>query len=752
MASQLATIALAGNPNVGKSTLFNALTGARQHVGNWPGKTVEKKEGRLSIDGREIAVVDLPGTYSLSAYSVEETIARDFLIDEQPSAVVAVADASNLERNLYLVTQLLELELPLILVLNMADTARSRQVNIQLDVLSEKLGNIPVIEMVGNRGIGMDDLYAAIGRLTNAQVVVSSARLQYGEPVEAEIARLIEQINTVPALMARYNPRWLAVKLLEADEALNGALVAQGHAALVTQADAAIGRVTEAHGEDPETLITDQRYRFIDQVIRAAVKRSSTISETRSDRVDRLLTHRTWGLPIFLTLMWVVFQFTANVSAPYVDWIDGLINGPIALAVQQLLAAVGLAGTWVDGLLVSGVLAGVGGVLVFVPVLAFLYLSIAVLEDSGYMARAAFVMDRWMRVLGLHGKSFLPLLLGFGCTVPAIYATRTLENEHDRKLTAFLATFMSCGARLPVYAVFGAAFFGAAAGNLIFALYVLGIGVALVTGVVARRTIYRNIPPQPFVMELPPYRTPHARTVLLQMGSRTARFIKNAATVILACSVILWLLMAVPAPGYAGNFNDVPPENSLFGTVSRTISPVFAPAGFGEWQASGALITGFVAKEVIIGTMAQIYAAEAPTAEADLPDDVPTLIDELRGSVVAFGEATVLTGQEILNIVPRTFNLIPLVDLPEFNLLNQPEEVEDTTALQSALGNVFTPLSALAFCVFILLYVPCMTATAAMRSEFGKRMTAYQMTYTFALAWVAAVLVYQVGQLLGMGV
>lgn len=753
MASDVATIALAGNPNVGKSTLFNALTGARQHVGNWPGKTVEKKEGRFYVDGREIAVVDLPGTYSLSAYSVEEMIARDFLIDTQPRAVVAVADASNLERNLYLVTQLLELELPLILVLNMADTARNRQVHIQREKLSGQLGHIPVIEMIGTRGVGLDDLRQAIGQLTDAQVVVSSVRLNYGDTLEPEIERLSAAITAVPALAARYNPRWLALKLLEADETLTQTMTTLGHGALVAQASAIIEQVTAAQDEDPETLMTDRRYRFIADVMKVAVQRPTQILETRSDRADRIMTHHILGLPIFLLLMWVVFQFTANVSAPYVDWIDGVINGPLAAGATALLGALGLAGTWVASLVVDGIIAGVGGVLVFVPVLAFLYLAIALLEDSGYMARAAFVMDRWMRALGLHGKSFLPLLLGFGCTVPAIYATRTLENEHDRRLTAFLATFMSCGARLPVYAVFGAAFFGAAGGNLIFGLYILGIGVALATGLVARRTIYRNIPPQPFVMELPPYRVPNTRTVLMQMWSRTARFIRNATTVILACSVALWLLMAIPAQPGTGSFNDVSPEDSLFGTLSHVVSPVFAPAGFGNWQASGALITGFVAKEVIVGTMAQIYAGQdVAQADEEAPAEAPTLTGELRGIVTSFGEATVLTAQEVLNIIPRTVNLIPLVQMPEFNLLNLPEEAEDTSALQASLASIFTPLSAVAFNVFILLYVPCMTATAAIRQEFGKRFMGYQMLYTFGIAWVAAVLVFQIGRLLGLGV
>ncbi|MCZ2098173.1 MAG: ferrous iron transport protein B, partial [Anaerolineae bacterium] len=544
VAAQPFVVALAGNPNVGKSTIFNALTGAHQHVGNWPGKTVEKKEGWVSIDGQDILVVDLPGTYSLAAYSVEEVITRDFILHDHPDMVVTVVDASNLERNLYLVCQILELGTPVLIALNMSDTARSRGLQIDPQKLSQALGGTVVVETVGNRGLGLDTLRKALGRAPSAARQMPLC--DYGAPLEAEIDRLQASIEADPALMKQYPARWLSVKLLENDPDLIGHLERAGRQALIAAAQDIIARVTASVGDDPETLITDKRYELISQVVGSAVTRPKHTIETASDRADRIITHRIWGVPIFLFLMWVVFQFTANVSAPYVDWIDGVIAGPLTHWATTLINAAGLGGSWVESLLVDGVIAGVGGVLVFVPVLLFLYFAIAVLEDSGYMARAAFVMDRVMRVIGLHGKSFLPLLIGFGCTVPAIYATRTLENEHDRKTTAFLATFMSCGARLPVYVIFGTAFFGAQAGNLIFALYLLGIGVALVTGLVMKRTIYRNSPPQPFVMELPPYRMPNPRNMWRQMWDRTRGFVRKAGTIILACSVGVWLLLAIP--------------------------------------------------------------------------------------------------------------------------------------------------------------------------------------------------------------
>ncbi len=745
MAAQATKIALAGNPNVGKSTIFNALTGSRQHVGNWPGKTVEKKEGRLRLEGQDVIVVDLPGTYSLTAYSIEEIISRDFIINEHPGAVVAVVDAANLERNLYLVTQLLELEVPVILALNMSDIARGRGLTIDAAKLSTRMNGVPVIETVGNSGIGVDALKEAIQQVArpNESIPVS---IGYDNTLEVEIASLAEAISSFPELAQQYRPRWLAIKLLEADSDITERLVA--YSTLIESADAAAERIENTTGEDAETLITDGRYTFISTIINGALTRPHEMVETTSDKIDRVLTHRLYGVPIFLLLMWVVFQITANVSAPFLDWIDGVIGGPITTWALSILGGVGLGGTWFEALIVDGVIAGVGGVLVFVPVLMSLYLAIGVLEDSGYMARAAFVMDRVMRAMGLHGKSFLPMLVGFGCTVPAVYATRTLENEDDRKLTGFLVTFMSCGARLPVYVVIGAAFFGASSGNLIFGMYLLGIAVALLTGWALKRTVYRDKPPQPFVMELPPYRTPRLRDVWRQTWERTSSFVRKAGTIILATSIVIWLLMAMPVGG-DGSFNDVAPEDSVFGTVSEAASPIFAPAGFGDWQASGSLITGFIAKEVVVGTMSQIYVGEGGAEEEAEP--TPTVFDDLRFIGTSFAEATVLTVQEVVNIVPRTVNIIPGISLPEADFLGAAGEEEDTTELESALTQVFTPLAAVAFTVFVLLYTPCMVTVAAMRQEFGTRFMLYQVAYTFAIAWLAAVIVFQGGTLLGLG-
>jgi len=374
-------------------------------------------------------------------------------------------------------------------------------------------------------------------------------------------------------------------------------------------------RIAGSLGDDASQLLAAGRYAAIEAAVTAAVRPLSTpLPWTRriftTQNADRLLTHRWLGIPFFLAMMWAVFALTTHLSAPLMDGLDWLFSGLLATAVQGLLGWAGLGGSWVEALLIDGVLAGVGGVLVFVPVLALLYLSITLLEDTGYMARAAFVMDRLMGAVGLHGKSFLPLLLGFGCTVPAIAATRTLEHERDRKVTAFLATFMSCGARLPVYTAFAAAFFGARAGSVIFGLYVGGIAAALLTGLAARLLLHRKAEPLPFVLELPPYRMPHGPSVLRAVVQRTSGFVRRAGTTILATSIVVWLLLAIPLPGSAdgAGFAAVPAGGSLFGGVSGLLAPIFAPAGFGTWEAAGSLLTGLIAKEVLLGTMAQIYA------------------------------------------------------------------------------------------------------------------------------------------------
>ncbi|MBZ0306277.1 MAG: ferrous iron transport protein B [Anaerolineae bacterium] len=718
------TIALAGNPNAGKSTIFNHLTGTQQHVGNWPGKTVERKEGVLQLSNQAAVLVDLPGTYSLTAFSAEEIVTRNFILDERPHAVIAVVDAANLERNLYLVMQLLELGVPLILALNMCDIAEKRRIRIDTTKLSKKLGNIPVISMVGSQGIGLDSLKKTIEKQPHQ---LSTFQLDFHPVIEKEITRLETLIQQEEV---SYPARWLALKLLEVDSDL----IEKMSPVLRAAVGESVTRIIHSLGDTPDILIADSRYAAIESWLDEVVARPGTEQATLSDRVDQLLIHPFWGVLIFMAIMWLVFQFTANVSAPYVDWIDGFFNGPVAGWAHSLISQE----SWLNSLVVNGLIGGVGSVLTFIPVLFWLYLVLAVLEDSGYMSRAALVMDRFMQLFGLHGKSVLPLIVGFGCSVPAIYATRTLENPLDRKITAFLVPFMSCGARLPVYVLFGATFFGRMSGNFIFGLYLIGIGVATLTSLLMTRLVFPKKQIMPLVIELPPYRVPTLRRLWLDIRLRVSAFIQNAGTIILAASLLIWFLLAVPTNG--GKFGQVEAENSLFYAVSKSIAPVFAPAGFGEWQAGGALITGFAAKEAVIATMSQVYTNDTEDAA-----DTPTFTEGVKSSAATFGEAAALTVQEILNIFPRTLNLIPGMNVAEFNLLGQDSGEENDTALEAALKNEFSPAAAIAFNVFILLYIPCMATIGAMRQEFGTRWMLLQAGYSLGVAWLVAVLVYQVG-------
>jgi len=452
--------------------------------------------------------------------------------------------------------------------------------------------------------------------------------VDYGSDVEQEIARLQAAIEEMPTLTSRYPSRWLAVKLLEGDpEIVSRFDVTPARDSVLDQARRSAALLQEAHGTDIDAMVADRRYSFIHALTKDVVTGSSEDRLTLSDRIDGVVTNRVLGIPIFLAAMWFVFQMTVEVSASYVDWLDGVIGGPITRWAAAILDLLSLSGTWIESLIVEGIIAGVGGVLVFVPVLLFLYLFLALLEDSGYMARAAFVMDRLMHALGLHGKSFLPLLIGFGCNVPAIYATRVLESEEDRKLTGFLVPMMSCGARLPVYALFAAAFFPEDAGRFVFAMYVIGIFFAIVTGVVLKRTLFASKPPALFVMELPPYRLPTLKGVLIQMWERTSAFLRKATTIIMAVSIVLWALLNIPS----GVEN---PRDSLFGQISATIAPVLAPAGFGEWEAAGSLVTGFVAKEVVVGTMSQIYVGAAEEEEAGEPTTFFEDLGEIAGGFV----------------------------------------------------------------------------------------------------------------------
>lgn len=566
-----------------------------------------------------------------------------------------------------------------------------------------------------------------------------SAKMQipYAPEIEAEIAGLSAAAQKIPAL-AVYNPRWLAIQLLEGDSALLAETQAVANGALGGALAGSLARLSAIYGEELDVVLADSRYRFVNNLARSVVSRPAENALTPSDKIDRIVTHRWLGIPIFLLMMWVIFKITTDVATPYLDWVDWLIHGPITGWVIALLNLAGWGGGWVQSLFVDGIIAGVGGVLVFVPVLMSLYFSLAVLEDTGYMARGAFVMDRLMNKLGLHGKSFLPMVVGFGCTVPAMYATRTLDSQKDRILTGLLVPFMSCGARLPVYVLFAAIFFPRYTGAVIFGLYLLGIVVAVVLGLLLKNTLFKEKEISTFVMELPAYRPPNLKNIWFYVWKRTAAFLHNAWTIILAMSVLIWLLMAIPLQG--GSFARTPLNDSAFAGVSRALSPLFAPMGFDSWEAGGALLTGIVAKEVVISTMSQVYNVAEVEEEPREP--------------AHFINDSIAIGREFVTATANTVKSIPLI--VGINLFDSTEEAEPT-ALAAAVRADFARTShghgsaaALAFMVFVLLYTPCAATIAVERKELGLKWTLVSVFGQFALAWLVSGLVFQAAKLLGL--
>ena len=594
-------IALAGNPNSGKTTVFNSLTGSHQHVGNWPGVTVEKKEGRFTSDGFEVRVVDLPGTYSLSAYSLDERIARDFLLKENPDLVVAVIDASNLERNLYLVAQLLEPGAKVVLDLNMMDLVEKRGIRIDTEKLSRILG-VPVIETVAHREKGIDKIRKVVVEEAEKRKKVTF-KIDYGPDIEAVIDRLIKFLR-VKRLPVNYPLRWLVVKLLEGDAEILQKMKSLPEGETILNVIAENVAQLEKHlGYDLETALIEKRYGYLKGLVGECTHKHYGLEErlNLSDKIDKVVTNKFIGIPLFLGLMWLTFQLIFTVGGPLVDLID-IFFGWIGQVASEGLISIG-APQWFSSLICDGIIGGVGSVLVFLPNIFLLFFAISLLEDSGYMARAAFVMDKLMHTLGLHGKSFIPLILGFGCNIPGIMATRTLESKKDRILTILVNPLMSCSARLPIYVLFAGAFFAKNQGLVIFSLYLMGMALAIIIARVFKSIFFKH-EVAPLIMELPPYRLPQVKGVLIHMWERGSLFLKKAGGIILAGVILIWFLSSFPlGVEYASH-------QSLIGRLGSLFAPMFSPAGFGFWQAAVALGFGILAKEVVVGTLGTLYHAD----------------------------------------------------------------------------------------------------------------------------------------------
>ena len=518
-------VALAGNPNSGKTTIFNAVTGARQHVGNYPGVTVEKKEGVHRRGDREFQVVDLPGIYSLTAHSLEEIVARNYLIKNKPDVVVDIIDASNLERNLYLAVQLMELQVPLVLAFNMSDMARALGIDVDLDKFSELFG-VPVVPTIGHKAKGIPELLDAVERVAAGAVAGGKSMVHYGADAEKEIAKIMQQVAKENGDLSRYHQRWLAVKLLEKDPEITAKI---SSADIKTAVEQSTGRLEKLYNDPVSIVMADRRYDFISGVCQEAVRSTTEIRHTESDKIDAVVAHRVLGLPIFLGIMYSVFHLTFTLGDPMMGWIEGFF-GWLGGFISSLWPA-GSDST-LRSLLVDGVIGGVGGVIVFLPNILLLFLAIAILEDTGYMARAAFIMDRLMHKIGLHGKSFIPMLIGFGCSVPAIMATRTIESRRDRLTTMMVTPLISCSARLPIYLLIIPAFFPQQwHAPVLWLIYLTGIGLALLMSRLLRSTVFKG-ESTAFVMELPPYRIPTLKGLLIHMWERAGLYLKKAHRII----------------------------------------------------------------------------------------------------------------------------------------------------------------------------------------------------------------------------
>ena len=592
--------ALAGNQNCGKTTLFNALTGSNQHVGNFPGVTVDQKMGDIRGE-KNCSVVDLPGIYSLRPYTQEEILTRDFILNQKPDGIINIVDATNLERNLYLTLQMMELNIPMILALNMMDEVRASGNTIHVKKLSERLG-IPVIPISASKGEGIADLLDVVVKTIKQKKPTQKLDFCQGEVHRAihSIAHIIED----HAEAAGYPTRFAATKLVEGDEPMFKALDLDMSDIHII--DHIVEQMEENLGTDREAALADMRYTYIEALCaECVVKHQETREQQRSEKIDRFLTHKYLGIPIFLLIMMTIFWLTFSViGAPLQDLLSAWIDRFTAMLSNVLIAAD--VTPWLHSLIINGVCAGVGSVLSFLPIIVLLFFFLSLLEDSGYMARVAFVMDKLLRKIGLSGRSFVPMLIGFGCSVPAIMATRTLSSDRDRKMTIVLTPFMSCSAKLPIYGMITAAFFPNHAALVMVSLYVLGIVVAILSGLLLKNTIFQGNS-VPFVMELPAYRLPDAKSVLLHMWEKGKDFLHKAFTIIFIASIVIWFLQS-----FDWRLNMVADSaNSILASIGSIIAPVFAPIGFNDWRASTALITGFTAKESVVSTLTILTGASS---------------------------------------------------------------------------------------------------------------------------------------------
>ena len=724
------TVGLVGNPNCGKTTLFNVLTGSRQHVGNWPGVTVEKKTGEYSHAGKLIKLVDLPGTYSLEAaddqVSLDEKVARDYVASREADLIINIVDASNIERNLYLTSQLIEMRVPMILVLNMMDTVKQRGVKIDCEFLAEQLG-CPVIPITASTKEGISYLKTQVNNAANSKPI-PSAHIMYADALEKAISAITPDLITIAA-QYRCDLRWLAVRLLE-DDTLAKQYAGSTYITIVTQLQRKVELETE---DDIDILAADARYGFVNGLIQKSVCRINEVSRHTTEKIDHIVLNRYLGIPVFLLVMYAMFMFTINIGTAFVDFFDQSVGAILVDGLRLVLTGIDLP-EWLVVLITQGVGGGIQVVASFIPIIGFLFMFLSALEDSGYMARAAFVMDRFMRMIGLPGKSFVPMIVGFGCNVPAIMATRTLENKRDRILTNLMNPFMSCGARLPVYALFAAAFFPVGGQNLVFALYLLGIAVAVLTGLIMRHTLFIG-ESAAFIMELPAYHLPTFRGVFIRTWDRLKSFLINAGKVIIPMVLVLNFLNALGTDGSFGQENS---DKSVLSEIGRGLTPLFKPMGIEKenWPATVGIFTGILAKEAVVGTLDALYSQLSKGAVID---------EEIKFNLKEALLAAYLTVPANLSVIadnlldPLGLNIGTVSDMASA-ASEQKVKADTFSAMQHSFDG---KVGAFAYLLFILLYAPCVAATAAIYRETNIGWTIFVVFWTTGIAYMTATIFYQ---------
>lgn len=718
------TIAIAGNPNCGKTALFNSLTGSNQIVGNWPGVTVEKKEGQFKLDNHTIRVVDLPGIYALFANSEDERAALDYLLKGEADLVVNILDATNLERNLFLTSQLMEKGVPMVLAVNMMDIAASRGIHVDLHKLEEILGvtaiGLTAVSPKSCEGF-VNDLHKL---LHNSRELPLPKAVKHSEVLEKLIEEIAVPLKPVADKLGA-SPRWTAVQYLE-------------HSGRVLELADELGveiphdKIEEDLGEEVEFALADSRYSYARDIAKAVI-RDNTTKRTRTDKLDKLFLNRILGIPLFLIAMYLVFWFAVKVGSAFIDFFDILFGGIFVDGMTELLTKIGAPGV-VVALLANGIGTGIQTVSTFIPVIFFMFLCLSFLEDSGYMSRAAFVADRFMRFLGLPGKAFVPMIVGFGCSVPALMGTRTLENKRERFLTLFLVPFMSCGARLPVYALFGAAFFGESAGTLVFGIYLTGIVIALIYGLLLRHTVFMG-KESTFIMELPPYHLPKVRNLFRHAWLRLKEFVFRAGKVVLIMVTVLGFMGSVGTDGSFGNDNN---EKSVLSAVGTVITPVFEPFGVerDNWPASVALFTGLFAKEAIVGTLNSLYAIEGTGDSA--PEE--TAVDEGFSLKSTVKDALVSVPTNLVEVFTSIANPLGVKDAIDESESAGNEGAYKTMQAHFNLGR----FQVLAYLLFILLYVPCLAAMGTAFRELGRFYGTLMMVFQTVIGWSLSVLFFQV--------